>query len=123
MIFEHAQAVNTRLSFPRPPEKEKESLGDEAKRRAAKQNIGYIVRECVHKALKERSVKIPWAKYLVCSSTGFYTGINVTSGTWWLFEAKAHDRILEIICISCKITLTVMHVCINNIKLIFFIKS
>lgn len=57
--------------------------------------IGYIVRECldeVHKALKERSVKIPWAKYLVCSSTGFYTGINVTrSGEWYQVVVRSQS--------------------------------
>ena len=50
------------------------------------QTIGYIVRECldhVHEMLRQKrllSVKLSWAKYLVCwssSGPGFYAGITV----------------------------------------------
>ena len=56
------------------------------------QRIGYVVREClehVHTAVREKrllSVKISWAKYLVCwsySGPGYYAGINMSiSGEW-----------------------------------------
>lgn len=56
------------------------------------QRVGYVVKECleyVHKAMSEGhilSVKLAWAKYLVCwsrSGPGFYAGVNVTlQGVW-----------------------------------------
>ena len=56
------------------------------------QTIGYIVRECldhVHEALQKKgilSVKLAWAKYLVCwsrSGPGFYAAINISlNGEW-----------------------------------------
>ena len=56
------------------------------------QKIGYIVKEClehVHAALSARSilsVKLSWAKYLVCwtqSGPGYFAAINVTlRGEW-----------------------------------------
>ena len=56
------------------------------------QRVGYVVQEClehVHKALLECqivSVKLCWAKYLVCwsrSGPGYYAGINVSlRGEW-----------------------------------------